>query len=105
MMRRPRLTFENSDGRGEQLAELMRRYAHTAYPPGGSECAATSRETLLDYAAKAADGSLAISSRQLPMIKAAIKWYYAEIVDDTMQRDRLLNAFQKHANMPKSKDM
>jgi hypothetical protein len=104
-MRRPRLTFDNSDGRGEQLAEILRQYAHTAYPPGGSECAATSRETLLDYAARAADGSLAISSRQLPMIKAAIKWYYAEVESDTETRDKLLGAFQKPGNLPKNKKM
>ena len=101
-MRRPRLTFDNSGGSGEQLAKLLRQYAHTAYPPGGSECAATSRETLLDYAASAADGTLDISNRQLPMIKAAINWYFSEIESNPSLKKKLLNAFQKPASMPKT---
>ena len=94
-MRKRRIGFNATGNAGAELAEILRSYAYTAYPPGGSECAAASRESLLGYASDAESGAFEIGSRQFPMIKAAIKWYCVETEKDDKFRDLLLNCFEK----------
>lgn len=62
------------------IAAAISAYAHAAYPPGGSECAQVSRQTLLDTAAAiaASEGQVDIRRRQLAMLRAAISWYFDE---------------------------
>ena len=62
------------------LAEAVRAYAHTAFPPGGSECAQVSREALLDAAAGIAttEGELVLRRRQLAQMRAAVEWYFED---------------------------
>lgn len=94
-MRKRFVHFKATRDAYETLAEVLRSYAHTAYPPGGSECAANSRQLLLDYATHADNGNLSLTSRQFPMIKAAINWYFSEIEKDLARRDQLLTCFEK----------
>jgi len=65
------------------LAEALSSYAHAAYPPGGTECAQVSRETLLtsarEIAANAASSHGAeLRRRQRSMMKAAVQWYFSD---------------------------
>ena len=65
----------------EQIATAVFIYAEAAYPPGGSECAQATNQTLKDLAARisrSAEQALVLKKRQLPLIKAAIRWYYSE---------------------------
>lgn len=59
------------------LADAIRCFAHAAYPPGGSDCAQVSRETLFTSAA-VITGDEAIpqvSSRHRVMLRQAAQWY------------------------------
>ena len=64
------------------LARALAEYAYAAYPPGGSECAQVSRETLLTSAQEVAnhaadsDGAT-LSRRQRVLLKAAVQWYFS----------------------------
>ena len=58
---------------------VLNHYADVAYPPGGSDCAATSRQALMEIVDKISQDELCeISRRQRPMLKAAVKWFYTE---------------------------
>ena len=64
-----------------ELARALRAYAHAAYPPGGSECAQVARDTLLDTAAlceRHTAGTLQLRKRQLPVLRAAVRWWLSE---------------------------
>ena len=64
-----------------ELARALRAYAHAAYPPGGSECAQVARNTLLETAAtceRHTAGTLQLRKRQLPMLRAAVRWWLSE---------------------------
>lgn len=63
------------------LGEAITAYAHAAFPEGGSECAQVAREALLETSRQCAahDGPvLQLRKRQLPQIRAAVKWYFSE---------------------------
>jgi hypothetical protein len=63
------------------LAEAVSAYAHAAFPDGGSECAQVSRQALLDTARSCAThsgGTLTLRKRQMPQVRAAVEWYFAE---------------------------
>ena len=64
------------------IAEALKVYASVAYPLGGSECSQATHQTLLELAKKITimgpEGALRLKKRQLPIIKAAINWYYSE---------------------------
>lgn len=62
-----------------ELAGALRAYAEAAYPPGGSECAQVAREALLDTANSidaATAGVIRLPRRQLPLLRAAVTWYF-----------------------------
>jgi hypothetical protein len=68
----------------EQLAELvavLHRYAHAAWPPGGSECAQASREALLTAAETMKEGfaehpgEAYFNRRQRATFKAALEYH------------------------------
>lgn len=64
-----------------RLAEAIHAYAHAAYPSGGSECAQVARQALLDSATACAShtgGSLTLRRRQVPMLRAAVRWWLSE---------------------------
>lgn len=55
-------------------------YANAAYPSNGSECSQASNQTLKQIALNLGNSHLQpveIKKRQLPMIKAALRWYYS----------------------------
>lgn len=67
-----------------ELVRAIQSYALAAYPPGGSECAQVARETLMNTATLIETGCLEgkfveISSRQRPLLKAAVNWYCGEM--------------------------
>ena len=95
--------FNSSHGAGEIMAKVLEAYANTAYPLGGSDCAAASREALQSIAEKlvssdhvdnetgngananvdsstdnSSDNYVDINTRQRPMLKSALKWFYSE---------------------------
>ena len=79
--------------------QLLAAYAEAAFPPGGSECARASREALTDLASRSreADGHVDIGAGQRPMLKAAVKWYFARTPpQDTHDRDLLLTSLERH---------
>jgi hypothetical protein len=67
------------------LAEVLTHFTAAAYPPGGSECAQVARETLQTTAQRlaACDAPAEISLRQRPLLKQAIRWYFAEVSPQT----------------------
>ena len=88
-MRKRTFIFDGSEGVGGMLIAILNYYADVAYPLGGSDCAAASREAIQAIADKIKLGELAeISRRQRPMLKSAVKWFYTESVyaspDDVM---------------------
>ena len=65
----------------QAFATAVRAYAEAAYPPGGSECAQVAHQTLLDTASACeihTDGALRLRKRQLPMLRAAVRWSLSE---------------------------
>ena len=90
--------------RARELAHALRAYAHAAYPPGGSECAQVARSTLLDTASvceRHTGGMLQLRRRQLPMLRAAVRWWLSENTDQRVESahglERLLATPKKSA--------
>ena len=78
-MKKRTFTFDSANGAGEALAKVLQHYVETAYPKGGSDCAAASREALIILVNKIeADEYCEISTRQRPILNAAVKWYFNE---------------------------
>ena len=80
-MRQKSITLSCETEAAQHLAEAVRAYAHAAFPPGGSECAQVSREALLDTASHCdthPGGELALRKRQMPQIRAAVRWYFSD---------------------------
>ncbi len=76
------LLHANSEEEAQLLANALHAYALAAYPPGGSECAQVSRETLQasarEIAANAASAQGAqLRRRQRVQMKAAVQWYFS----------------------------
>jgi len=72
----------NSDEEAQLLAKALHTYALAAYPPGGSECAQVSRETLQESAREieanaATEKGAQLRRRQRVQMKAAVKWYFS----------------------------
>lgn len=90
--------FNGAHGLGRTLANVLEHYAQAAYPVGGSDCAAASREALQELAAKIKKEEIVnINSRQRPLLKSALKWFYAE-QPDVLNQDvygRLLAQLQR----------
>lgn len=75
--------FDGSDGMAGMMVAILNHYANVAYPIGGSDCAAASREALQSIATKImtaqSEGEEAeISRRQRPVLKSAVTWFYTE---------------------------
>ncbi|MCF6189868.1 MAG: hypothetical protein L3J51_05290 [Cocleimonas sp.] len=95
--------FDGSEGATEMMVAILNHYADVAFPLGGSDCAAASREALQSISAKLlqaqAEGLDAeINRRQRPMLKSAVTWFYAEseyASPNEVMYDRLLSQFQK----------
>jgi hypothetical protein len=68
----------------KELSRALRAYANAAYPPGGSECGQVARSTLLDTAVtceQQAGDALRLRKRQLPILRAAVRWWLSEKTD------------------------
>ena len=99
--------FDGSEGKAEMMIAILNHYANVAYPMGGSDCAAASREALQIIAstiiqAQGAGELAELSRRQRPVLKAAVKWFYTDSVyackeGEAMDPmfDRLLSQFEK----------
>jgi hypothetical protein len=72
-------------------------YADAAYPPGASECSQIAREALLDTAARChghAGGKLDLPKRQVPLMRAALRWYCENLEGkEAAVADRLARLF------------
>lgn len=85
----------------QQLAHILQEYAQAAYPPGGSECAQATRESLLQladtisHAENSAENHAGINSRQRPFLKSAINWYYEDVIDNPEQHALLLDRLKR----------
>ncbi len=64
-------------------------YANAAYPSYGSECSQATNQTLKELAERVShsyETPIQLKKRQLPMIKAAIRWFYSsENTDASVQ--------------------
>jgi len=95
--------FDGSKGAAEMLVLILKNYADIAFPMGGSDCAAASREALQSIAhtiklAEQGNEPAEINRRQRPMLKSAVKWFYTEseyAADKDVMYNRLLSQFQK----------
>jgi len=78
-MKKRTFLFDTAEGAGEALSKVLRHYMEAAFPKGGSDCAAVSREALLTLVNKIeVDQYCEISTRQRPILNAAVKWYFKE---------------------------
>lgn len=81
----------------QALHHLLTLFINTAFPPFGSECAQATRESLLELNARIANnrGSCEINTRQRPLLKTAISWYFEEIETDKEKQQTLLQFIGK----------
>ena len=82
-MKKRTFSFDGSQGKTEMMFSLLNHYANVAYPVGGSDCAAASREALQQIAqhivkAEACGESAELNRRQRPMLKSAVTWFYTD---------------------------
>jgi len=97
-MKKRTLNFSCADNLCENLATVIKYYAHAAFPIGGSECAQATRESLLDMAQRlnvTLEQSIVLNRRQVPMLKSAVKWYFSEVKQDNRLEQRLLKQLQR----------
>lgn len=98
-MKKRTFIFNGADGAAAALIIVLKHYADIAYPRGGSDCAATARQALIDITDKISNDQICeISRRQRPILKAAVKWFYteseyADIKDENFHQ--LLSQFQR----------
>ena len=79
MMKKRTFIFDGSSGAAQAMNAVLNHYTDVAYPPGGSDCAATARQALMELVDTITQNELCeISRRQRPMLKAAVKWFYTE---------------------------
>ena len=91
----------------EQLCEALRAYAHAAFPPGGSECAQASRDSLLTLAQRfaaeqATEGWIEVRTRQRALLRSAVTTYFDQLTDlpeamAVRRRERLLGLLRGEA--------
>ena len=78
-MRKRSFIFDGSDGAAQMLTLILKQYADTAFPLGGSDCAAASREALQAIADNILQTEQAeINRRQRPMLRSAVTWFYTQ---------------------------
>ena len=102
-MRRKTIPFDGTDGAAEMMVALLKYFADVAYPLGGSDCAAASREALQKIAdtiitAQEREDMADIPRRQRALLKSAITWFYTDSEyaepNDPMYA-RLLSQFER----------
>ena len=80
-MKKRTFIFDGAEGAGPMLVAILGHYADVAFPLGGSDCAAASREAVQAIVNKIKQNERAeINRRQRPMLKSAVKWFYTESV-------------------------
>ncbi len=99
-MKKRTFIFDGSEGSAEALAKVLHYYALAAYPDGGSDCAATSRQALQDIVSNIQSSEFCeISTRQRPILKAAVNWFYQESglaeQPDTDETDKASQTFDR----------
>lgn len=99
-MKKRTFFFDGSKGAAQMMVLILKHYADVAFPLGGSDCAAASREALQTIADNIMQSEIAeINRRQRPMLKSAVKWFYTES-DYAAAQDplyhRLLSQLEKH---------
>lgn len=91
--------FDGSEGVAEMMVLILKHYADVAFPLGGSDCAASSREALQQIANKIIQSEqVEISRRQRPLLKSAVKWFFTDseyAAPDDLMYNRLLSQFQR----------
>lgn len=97
MPKKRTLAINTTCGQGEALKKVITTYAHAAYPVGGSDCAAATRQALLDVADQLLDSErVEISARQRPMLKSAVNWYFTEVEkDNSGMQEMLINQLSR----------
>lgn len=100
-MKKRTFIFDGSAGATQAMNAVLNHYANVAYPPGGSDCAATAREAIMEIVDKITQDELCeISRRQRPMLKAAVNWFYreseyADMPGNDFMYQRLLSQLEK----------
>lgn len=96
-MKRKTFVLSCGDNACALVATILRDYASAAYPPGGSECAQATRESLLQLADTIgnAEDHATINNRQRPFLKSAINWYYEDVTDNPQQHALLLERLKR----------
>lgn len=98
-MRKRTFMFDGSDGAGDMMAKILNYYAEAAYPLGGSECAAASREALNQLAGRFLQADdIEIKRRQRPLLKSAVNWFYHDAGLDVLDKamyERLMSQLKK----------
>lgn len=89
-MRKKTFLFDGSEGGSEMLVLILNHFVDVAFPRGGSDCAAASRQALQNISDKISQAELTeIARRQRPILRSAVKWFYTESVyadpNDPMQ--------------------
>ncbi len=99
-MKKRTFIFDGSDRANEMLSLILKHYADIAFPLGGSDCAAASREALQSIASKIMLSEQSeLSRRQRPILKSAVKWFYTEseyAAPEDVMYNRLLSQFQRN---------
>jgi hypothetical protein len=74
------------------LHTVLTAFIDIAFPPNGSECAQATRSSLLELSLliKTSDGLCGISTRQRPLLKTAINWYFEEVAVGNKDQQQVL---------------
>ncbi len=81
----------------KELQHILACFINTAFPPNGSECAQATRSSLEELSHKIAANkpNCEINTRQRPLLKTAINWYFEEVTHNDSQHHALLNLISK----------
>ena len=80
-----------------KLQSILENFIDRAFPPNGSECAQATRASLQAFNSKIAtsEDNCEINTRQRPLLKTAINWYYEEVSQNEAQHQALLSLIAK----------
>lgn len=99
-MKKRQFAFDGAEGVADKMAEILNHYAEAAYPLGGSDCAAASRQALQELATNIIQAELnnevaMLNKRQRPVLKAAATWYFSELENNECAlKDNLLSQLE-----------
>lgn len=96
-MKKRVFVLDSANEIGATLHEVLATYIDAAYPKGGSPCATATREAFESLMSRIKDSdSVEVSTRQRPMLKAAVKWHMEEFPDAALpHRDTLLTSLER----------